>query len=460
MREGFSASLTSRAGILGVVRPVASRSRLLFLFWLSILFSWSSHIHANDFSVGGSGADLVPLKETRVRMQSESILMVFRDSTWTVTADYVFVNDSRAAVAMQVGFPEILCSPDVDCNARFWDLRTTVDGKSVKHRQGRLERSDDWSKHLGTVWLFDVTFAPGVATKIRHAYHTTAGGSVYQDASLTYVTRTGAAWAGNIGSATFTLKLPPEVHTVSGTLGKPTLVEPKDGPPHVELKAEYRNWSPTGDLDVNFHFAPELPPHLGEDRLTRSGVKAEDECVSVRSPETATQLQMCKNLVYAISGFPFKKPELRKYFYGGWHDWKLLPHPLYQPAAEAPMVWMRGLRALPSHDVANMPDTNKRILAYLDDEVAQRIEATRDFPPTTVRSDDRAQSETEPAPPLVANSAGAAEPAATKPVTPAGTSRCGCSLQARSASAGFGLFVLLLMGRRWRPATPARGRAS
>src|SRR5690349_3106681 len=99
---------------------------------LAIMLATSSAA-ANDFSVGGSGADLVPLSETRVFMRSEDIRIVFVERYWRITADYVFVNPATAAVSLQVGFPEILCSPDVDCSARFWNLKTTVDGKPVVH---------------------------------------------------------------------------------------------------------------------------------------------------------------------------------------------------------------------------------------------------------------------------------------------------------------------------------------
>src|SRR5688572_25989156 len=76
---------------------------------------------ANDFSVGGSGADLVPLSETRVSMRAEDIRIVFVERHWRITADYVFVNPTTTAVTLQIGFPEILCSPEVDCTAKFWN---------------------------------------------------------------------------------------------------------------------------------------------------------------------------------------------------------------------------------------------------------------------------------------------------------------------------------------------------
>ncbi len=345
---------------------------------------------ANDFSVGGSGADLVPLEETRVRMESEAISMVFRDGSFSVAADYTFVNASADSITMQVGFPEIHCPSDVDCNARFWDLTTTVGDKPVVHRKGRLTTSHAWSQHIGRVWVFDVTFPPSRATKIRHTYRTTAGGSVDQNATFTYVTRTGAIWAGDIGHATFVMQLPPEVHTVSNTMGKPSFVGVGSSSPHVELRLERRNWSPINDVHVNFHFAPLLAPHNTQ-HLTSNDMPSANACPLPKMPSTPEQTQTCKNLVYAISGYAFEKPHLRNYFYGGKKGWRLTRAPHFDPPAEAPTVWTRGLQEFPGYDaVANMPATNRQFLAYLDEasnaQVSPLTNRAPDIPASTSAS--------------------------------------------------------------------------
>jgi hypothetical protein len=118
----------------------------------ALLLALGNYASANDFTAGGTPADLVPVPESRIAMQSEDILMEYSDGDWLVTADYVFQNSSPAAITQQIGFPELHCDPDAGYDCRvdsFKSLKTTVDGKAVTHRKGQISEQHEWSKDLG-----------------------------------------------------------------------------------------------------------------------------------------------------------------------------------------------------------------------------------------------------------------------------------------------------------------------
>lgn len=311
---------------------------------------------ANDSTFGGAGSDLVPLEETRVQMQSEDIRIEFRRvqqrARWHVTARYVFRNLTREAVRAQVGFPEYRCQDEgQDCqNVPFEDLRTEVDGTPVVHRQGALNEQHAWQPHLGVVWLYDVRFPAGRDVNILHTYSLASGEDVDQNQSTTYVTRTGALWAGLIGHARFTFRLPHTAHTISVPEGialrHVRLVDP-DGPsPFVEVVCEQSNWSPQGDLWLSFNEGADYAVgRLGKQALARSGLRADELCPprGERDEATPAQRQMCVNDRYAVAGFPFKRKNLRDYYYGDPHAFR-----------EEPTIWdpeqrwyVRGLRPFP-----------------------------------------------------------------------------------------------------------------
>jgi hypothetical protein len=314
-------------------------------------------------------------------MKAEDILLVYDGRSFVVTAHYVFVNETDEFAPVQVGFPEIICSHDDggDCvDAGFRDLVTRVNGQEVPLRKGKLKKSHEWAKHLGTVWLFDVTFAPRQETKIDHAYKVNPGGDVYQNVFTTYVTRSGATWAGSIGEARFTVRMPPETHTVRDTMGKPRIVDADKEQPYVEIELLKKDWEPHDDLWIDFQSSPMGTPHMGEDRLARSGVTADEECKEFYNPTAMAQLRMCKNAAYALAGQPFKTDKLRKYFYGDKPGWRLLP----APYPDAPKVWKRAYQEFPGRSSGDIARSAAPVVNFLDradtQEIAQREKEIKD----------------------------------------------------------------------------------
>lgn len=395
----------------------------------------------NDSAMGGSGADLVPLDQSTVRLDREDILLVYENDAFTVTADYLFVNETDKPAKVQVGFPEIICDPngEQDCvNAGFRDFKTLVNGKAVELRKGSIEQDHEWAEHLGTVWLFDVTFAARQQTRIHHSYKVNPGQDVEDNRFTTYVTRSGATWAANISEARFTVRLPPETHTVYDTLGPPRLVDANGARPYVELQRLKTNWEPDDDLFIEFNASPYGHPVLGKDRLTRSGVSEAEECTQITVPESAAQKQMCKNTLYALGGYPFKNPKLRQYFYGEESSWQLLPPAYAEDDPEVPRVWRRGYQEYPGRDPQQIVQVFSRFFRELDSQQ----------PPAAAGTDEAALREPQPsapqasASPAQAGAASAAQPAPKASDANASRSHCLCTTRGSGEPAPVWPFVL------------------
>ena len=280
---------------------------------------------ANDSAFGGSGSDLIPLAETTIRMAAEEITFVAASpltfegawGEWDVVAKYRFENPSKQPVRLTMGFPETRCGGDEwegDGSPRcgeFRGLRTEVRGTPVEMRAGKVGKPP-WSKRLGTVYLFDVSFKPGEAVEVVHRYrYDRTPGAGYE--SLTYVTATGALWNGPIGSARFRLidletppvaiQYPPSFH-LAESVERPT---PAGG--RTDLLFEMKDWRPTGDFTLVLlnHSWPsrfDCPPleNLEPDDPTWKALDAKT-------------LRVCRNLPFAVHGKPFEAQDLRELFY-------------------------------------------------------------------------------------------------------------------------------------------------
>lgn len=389
---------------------------------------------ANDSTFGGAASDLVPLEEARVRMVREDILVEYRRQRWHVTARYVFENLTEKDVRLQVGFPEYRCQDDdQDChNAPFENLRTEIDGKEVAHRQGTLTKDHAWKPHLGVVWLYDVTFPARKEVHVLHTYSVASGSDVEGNQFTTYVTRTGALWAGTIGHARFTFRLPATAHTVIVPKGialkSLELVDPEGPAPYVEVVCEQTNWNPSGDLDILFNDGvPLAMARLGAEARERSGLRAEDLCPPWDERENATpaQRQMCVNDQYAVAGYPFQRKTLQSYYYGDPFPWRKEPSP-WSPDE----TWyVRGLRPLPGLPTwqTNTP-SNEPSSADATPRSSEEAQAGSSTP-------------TAPAPP---------DASPTPPPVPPRSGSCGCQVPLYAPGSYWPLVGLVLLRRRRR----------
>jgi hypothetical protein len=325
----------------------------------------TSLVHANDSAFGGAGTNLIPLKETRIRMVSEDIVATYsktRDAfydqgDWAITAHYVFQNPSTTRVALQMGFPEARCSDDVDCTITkpFRDMTTTVRGKKVKHRKGSVSLASEYEV-LGRVWLFDVAFAPGESVEVVHTYSVHGVHDMSGVRELMYITRTGALWAAPIGSARFRFRMPSVVaklsHTTDPAPQSISFVQVGTAG-FTEVEYQLRDWTPTGDLYVAFWRYPErtpgpkrtgaLPPGPRcpldmEDAMLRASEHDNDkEYIAWLTRRWASsgsleRLRTCALYVQAKYGKRFDPDRWNRYFYGP-DGWKAVAAPasFFQP---------------------------------------------------------------------------------------------------------------------------------
>lgn len=279
---------------------------------------------ANDASFGGEGAVLVPLQETRVRMESEDIRLELSDA-WTVSARYTFANPTDSPITLQMGFPEARCPEGMNCvgeGGAFRNLETKVDGAVVEQQVGSAPTGHPLAKHLGRVFVYGATFPPKRALTIEHRYtydRSIGNGEEF----ISYVTETGKLWNGPIGSARFTIVVPvkPWGWTVQAKgLRVVSVEETKD---KTELLLEARDWTPEGNVVVVVEYMPDsfaskvgvdgdkcsIPFHV----LHEPGRTLPDR--KTLEPLSAEELAWCRSLVISHHGGPVPEAH-RKAIYG------------------------------------------------------------------------------------------------------------------------------------------------
>lgn len=291
---------------------------------IAVLSAFTPAVQANDATFGGRGSDLLPLQETRVRMVAEDIVLELHpvDEAWRVTATYRFENPTDQPVALQVGFPEERCSEEQDCTAmagRFQNLVTTVRGVEVPQRTGQVTPKDGWAEQLGDVYLYDLQFAPRETVEVVHTYSYDRSSGVDWWGTR-YLTRTGGLWAGPIGSARFTVRLPRPpwyvIYPAAFSLKRFEELPRPDGVGSVtELIFEAKDWSAREDFSVTFP-ADSIAAWVGDGLCPGwDATLSADELRPLLAELSDEQLRACRNHLHALHGYPFKDPALRARYY-------------------------------------------------------------------------------------------------------------------------------------------------
>lgn len=297
---------------------------------------------ANDAAVGGRGIDLSPIQETRIHMVSEDIRIAqVEGAQFSVHAIYIFENPGDEAVALRMGFPERRCDDDTgsDCNSdgSFSAMRTSVDGALVEHTIEEVGPRTEWGEELGRIFVFRVDLAAGERKTVEHHY-TYTGTDTVMGVELEYVTRTGALWGGPIEDATFTITFNKPVceiwmheSMVAAIVERTTTAE------GMSIKLHYDDWTPERDIvfpliaqgwDQCIQTIRSPCPQFSESDLTHASAvdfqNMSAEVAANRGYDLA-ELRICRNLPYAMLGYPFRSADLRATFYGlntdaGWSD--------------------------------------------------------------------------------------------------------------------------------------------
>lgn len=289
---------------------------------LSILFlgffSLSPKIKANDGVFFGQGSQLVPLKQTDIKMLSENIVIQQdqKGRGYHFQAQFKFKNPTDKIIPVTIGFPEWECQGDCDPKNK-WTLShflTWVRGESVKTKI-KEGVSNVHFKNNARVHSFVVTFQPQEQLEIKHKYSMKASGSV-EGQEIHYLTRSGALWNGPIAQAVFTVYLNrfPQNFAFPSSYNLKTYQRVAHGS-SKGLKAvfEQKNWVPQEDLYIHYNmtnynvFMPKDCPFPGR--------KADQSTKEHVASLTKADRDFCRNAIYATYGYPFKTPKWNQIFY-------------------------------------------------------------------------------------------------------------------------------------------------
>ena len=301
----------------------------LSLLGLSFLFS-SQNAHANDTSFGGDASDPYPIHTKEIRMVSEDITIKSNAGSWIYTCDFTFKNVSNKPVKLLMGMPfskriksddEMLSVPlgakaPPDGQPLVWEFKTFVNGRKLRSTKvtpivnPKLPSMD---YKVAYTWL--IHFRPGATHKVRNTYKLAqtmdSGGRLYAE----YILKTGGLWHdGTIGRSKLKVILDDSGFLIEkGKLGNVYRITPKGHKMSIKngnivIEWDLKNFKPTEDLMVVFKNGYAMLCIDYNDLLYK-------EDFSGYSKE---ELRRLRNLPYALNGYIFKDPELKKYYDSKW----------------------------------------------------------------------------------------------------------------------------------------------
>lgn len=333
-----------RSSTSGPYRPKApahahhrpSLCRLIPAFSLALLGLWClpGATLAAENTFGGEGHGLVPAKDTRIAVRSLHVTIATDSDAgpWNVLATYLLENTRPHTVALQMAFPERLCAAEEECTTRskgqYADVLTTARGQTLQARAGRIEQdrrgNPKWVPASGRVWLYDLSFEAKETLEVVHKYTMEAPVDA-TGRSLDYVTLTLRHWHGNVGKATFVIRLPSRPYAmrwpISYKVDGDTEKRDSQGNLRTEIVFEMRNWKPMQDLRMRFG-SEQYDPLYGRCpnvRAVLDAASAEEKKPGylhrVLTMRTDEDLRLCRNHARARHGYPFDTKELHRFFY-------------------------------------------------------------------------------------------------------------------------------------------------
>ncbi len=307
-----------------------------------LLLPASLVLMANDTAVYEypDGSGVVPLSSEQVRMVEETVRItnpVGRAAH--VEATFVFRNDGKREVQVTMGFPfrlqwgQVFFEGDeveVDIPAAL-GFESLVDGEPVETRL-RTERAGPSGEVVEptTYQVWDVTFAPGQTRTLVTRYDTQWNHWIDVDDrygyGLTYITETGAAWAGTIGRATISVEIPAEIPRPSRFEDRATFWEFAPGAvaqtaDFSRMSWTFQDWEPRGDVHIYVqghrygHYRMWISGELEDRDLDRAWTEQEIEDFARQFPiRRPYAIQVLINTLYARAGHRFSEPEWAGFF--------------------------------------------------------------------------------------------------------------------------------------------------
>ncbi len=255
--------------------------------WIfGVLLIISAAAQGNDASFGGDGATVFALKEKRIRMVKETIVIsrLADKSAWKADCEFVFENTTNQKVTVKMGFPDWFLNWGEEPS--MWalkDFTAVVDGQSVKTTHAEVKKGLPDQKRLeyNGAYTWPVVFAPKAKINVKNTYVFTGFSSMgpfdgcmnardskiakdlfwknskqkpngwdFENCScsvISYIVTTGRTWGGSIGEADIKIQLDEEYlpHTVV-VYPQPTRVS------NGWIQWQFKNWKPESDLTVMF----------------------------------------------------------------------------------------------------------------------------------------------------------------------------------------------------------------
>lgn len=252
---------------------------------------------ADDASFFGDGVTVYALKESRIRMQKETVVIRYdakdRARTWIADCTFVFVNESDQPIDLQMGFPDWRTFGDASAADAWAIKRFVVDigGRDVETEHKDVARlavqgidalpPGSESDYQGA-YTWQVHFAPRAKLVVHNTYsfgglstmgpflstydqpgfpgewlfwrargsNEKIGGCDFDDAifqRIQYIVTTARTWGGPIGEADITIQIPP-LALPHQLVPSPTATSIGRGVVHWHRT----EWSPTQEIALYF----------------------------------------------------------------------------------------------------------------------------------------------------------------------------------------------------------------
>lgn len=308
-----------------------------FLFSLVFFVVPLIPVQANDTSFGGSGSLPVPVKEHKVKMLDEKILLQgYKLNTtdfkgeWRVSCDFTFENTANESLAFRMGFP----LPVIDEDSAYsipaghkgssgdplvHDFTVLVDGKSKTVNRQVIGANEAHGIYYKDAYLWDMTFSPRQRVKVRHDYVTGVTSDVMGFTTVSYVLQTGRLWQGGAIGHTHLEVVPNTPSRLCSEIDQSVGDYTGTTPPGMKIITEGRNRKYVWDLD---NFTPQsdlnLCLQLGRRYIFyRVVIPIINKSMELNNL-TKEKLRLLRNSIFAQYGREFKDPALQQYFSEQW----------------------------------------------------------------------------------------------------------------------------------------------
>ncbi len=290
---------------------------------------------ANDSTFGGTGATLLPIKNTNISMMDEHIVIDGVPTSqgpmghWKTTCTLHFKNETKEKQTITMGFPfmrtmdivtdlpeltpaQVKALPPTERApylAPFIKSFTTkVRGAAVKSKE--IDIKDKRSPY-GHAWVWDVTFEPGETVEVVNTYEHDNSGDVEGHDWIDYILLTGKNWKdGKIGRSLLEVRphtefFPEVIEGIDGFDAKPGGARIVEDGAFRKVIWDLKDFAPDSDLHVSF---------ITGKNLLKMQLQNPEILIASMDGQSCERLRQNRNAFYAWLGYPFKNADLKAYF--------------------------------------------------------------------------------------------------------------------------------------------------